>query len=194
MITIAKLPYEENALEPILSEEAVKLHYEKHHQGYADAVNKLIKGTIYESANLERIVKNSRGSIFNSAAQVWNHDFYWSCLTPKSDTWNESGEIRNKIEEQFKSYEAFVQQFNDKASKLFGSGWCWLIEKSNMLEIREYPNADTPLVGDEVVPLLCIDLWEHAFYPTYQNDKKKYLSEIWKIVNWDFVRRKYTRH
>lgn len=196
MIKIIELPFEKRALEPVLSEHAVTLHYEKHHQVYVDTTNKLIKDTIYKDESLEHIVKHSKGPIFNNAAQVWNHNFYWNCLTPQSDMWEESGEIRAKIEEQFESLETFQEQFINVAARLFGSGWCWLIEDSetHALKIKQYSNADTPLTEDNIVPLLIIDVWEHAWAYQYENDKKRYLTEIWKIVNWDFVRRQYTRH
>jgi len=179
------LPYPKNALAPILSEETIEYHYEKHHAGYVNNLNNLIKNTDFEDMELEKVIKSSIGAIFNNAAQVYNHTFYWNCLTPNQTS--PSAGLSQKIDLTFGSFENFKSDFIKSAVSNFGSGWTWLIaEEDGSLKIINTQNAGTPItVGQK--PLLTIDVWEHAYYVDYRNARQKYLDEIFKIINWDFV-------
>lgn len=186
MFTLPKLPYEKNALEPFISSETLEYHYGKHHQTYVDNLNKLVAGTEFENLSLEEIIKNSSWAIFNNAAQVWNHTFYWNSMTPDSDlmpTW----EILKLIDENFWGFENFKEEFSAKALWNFGSGWTWLVQKENWIfEVINTPNAATPLTTTDK-PLLVIDVWEHAYYIDVRNARAKYIENFWNLVNWDFV-------
>lgn len=180
------LPYAKNALEPHISQETLEYHYGKHHSTYVNNLNNLIKGTNFEGKSLEEIITTAQGGIFNNAAQVWNHTFYWHCLAP-----NAGGEPRGKIAEvinqHFANFEKFKQQFTDAAIKNFGSGWTWLIKQANgKLSIINTSNAATPVSGDDK-PLLTVDIWEHAYYIDYRNARAEYLTNFWSLVNWQFV-------
>jgi superoxide dismutase, Fe-Mn family len=179
------LPYSKNALAPVISEETIEYHYEKHHAGYVNNLNNLIKNTDFEDMELEKVIKSSIGAIFNNAAQVYNHTFYWNCLTPNQTS--PSAELSQKIDATFGSFENFKSDFIKSAVSNFGSGWTWLIaEEDGSLKIINTQNAGTPItVGQK--PLLTIDVWEHAYYVDYRNARQKYLDEIFKIINWDFV-------
>ncbi|MGI2260827.1 superoxide dismutase [Fe] [Shewanella sp. GXUN23E] len=181
------LPYAMNALEPHISQETLEYHYGKHHNTYVVKLNGLIEGTDLEGKSLEEIVKSSTGGIFNNAAQVWNHTFYWHCLAPKAGG-EPTGAIADAINAAFGSFEAFKAKFNDSAVNNFGSSWTWLVKKADgSLDIVNTSNAATPLTEAGVTPLLTVDLWEHAYYIDYRNLRPDYLANFWQLVNWDFV-------
>lgn len=180
------LPYAKNALEPHISAETLDYHYGKHHNTYVVNLNNLIKDTEFAGQSLEEIVKTSTGGIFNNAAQVWNHTFYWNCLAP-----NAGGEPRGAVAEaiaaSFGSFAEFKQQFTDAAVKNFGAGWTWLVKKPDgSLAIVSTSNAATPLTTSDK-PLLTVDVWEHAYYIDYRNARPTYLENFWALVNWAFV-------
>jgi superoxide dismutase, Fe-Mn family len=188
--TLPELPYAMDALEPHISRETLEYHYGKHHRTYVEKLNGLIEGTEFAGASLEDIVRRSSGGVFNNAAQVWNHTFYWHCLSPQGGG-APGGELAGAIDAAFGSFEAFHQQFSDKAVTLFGSGWAWLVKKPDgKLAIVQTGNAETPLTGADV-PLLTCDVWEHAYYIDYRNARPKYLEAFWKLVNWDFVAKNF---
>jgi superoxide dismutase, Fe-Mn family len=188
--TLPDLPYAMNALEPHISKETLEFHYGKHHRTYVDKLNGLIEGTEHAGASLEDIVRGSTGGVFNNAAQVWNHTFYWHCLSPNGGG-RPDGALAKGIDEAFGSFDAFHQQFSDKAVTLFGSGWAWLVKKPDgKLAIVQTSNAETPLTGD-AKPLLTCDVWEHAYYIDYRNARPKYLEAFWQLVNWDFVAKNF---
>ena len=180
------LPYAMDALAPTLSQETLEYHYGKHHQAYVTNLNNLIPGTEFESMSLEDIVMKSSGGIFNNAAQVWNHTFYWNCLSPQGGG-APSGALAAAIEAKFGSFEEFKKQFNQSAATNFGSGWTWLVKNADgSLEIFNTSNAGTPMTSGKQA-LLTLDVWEHAYYIDYRNMRPKYLETMWNIVNWDFV-------
>ena len=180
------LPYEKNALEPHISAETLEYHYGKHHNTYVVNLNNLIKGTEFEGKSLEEIIKTSTGGIFNNAAQVWNHTFYWHCLSPKGGN-APTGAVADAINKAFGSFEAFKEELTKSPVGNFGSGWTWLVKKADgSLAIVNTSNAATPLTsGDK--PLLTVDVWEHAYYIDYRNARPKYLENFWALVNWEFV-------
>jgi len=183
------LPYAKDALAPTISEETIEYHYGKHHNTYVVNLNKLIEGTEFEGKSLEDIIKSSDGGVFNNAAQVWNHTFYWNCLTPEATS--PSAELAAAIDATFGSMDDFKAAFNQAAATNFGSGWTWLVKNSDGgLEIVNTSNAGTPLTEGKT-PLLTIDVWEHAYYVDYRNARPKYLESIWNIVNWDFVSKNF---
>ena len=180
------LPYDMDALAPTLSQETLEYHYGKHHQAYVTNLNNLIPGTEFESMSLEDIVMKSSGGIFNNAAQVWNHTFYWNCLSPHGGG-APSGALAAAIEAKFGSFEEFKKQFNQAGATNFGSGWTWLVKNADgSLEIFNTSNAGTPMTSGKQA-LLTLDVWEHAYYIDYRNARPKYLETMWNIVNWDFV-------
>jgi len=183
-ITLPELPYSRNALEPHMSRETLDFHYGKHHKAYVDKVNGLIAGTEFEGATLEELVAQSSGTLFNNAAQIWNHNFFWNCLTPQRK--RPGGEL-SKALESLGGLESFQTQFDKAASNLFGSGWTWLVKDSaGVLKIVTTANANTPM-RDRQVALLTCDMWEHAYYIDHRNDRGAYLKDFWPLVNWDFV-------
>lgn len=183
---LPKLPYALDALEPHISKETLEYHYGKHHQTYVTNLNNLVKGTDLENKSLEEIIKSTDGGIFNNAAQVWNHTFYWNCLAPNAGG-APTGKIADAINKAFGSFEEFKKQFNDAAAKNFGSGWTWLVKKAEgSVAIVNTSNAATPVSGADK-PLLTVDVWEHAYYIDYRNARVKYLEEFWALVNWSFV-------
>ncbi len=190
MIKQQHLPYEGSLLSPIISSETVDFHYNKHHKGYVDKLNGLISGTELEDKNLEYIIKSAYQEqnlpIFNNAAQIWNHDFYWKSITGHQN--HPSGKLAALIEKNFASVEDFINKLVDKGATLFGSGWVWLVqnEEDLSLSILQTSNADLPLVKNKT-PLFTIDVWEHAYYIDYRNNRVKYLNEIVKLINWEFV-------
>ena len=184
--TLPDLPYPKNALEPTISQETLEFHHDKHHQTYVTNLNNLVPGTEFENASLDEIVKRSSGGIFNNAAQVWNHTFYWNCLSPNGGG-SPSGELGSAIDKAFGSFDEFRKAFSTSAATNFGSGWTWLVKNSSGgLEIVNTSNAGNPMT-DGKTPLLTIDVREHAYYIDYRNARPKYLEEIWKLVNWEFV-------
>ncbi len=183
---LPELPYASDALEPHISAETIDYHYGKHHRAYVDNLNRLIPGTKFENMVLEEIIQRASGGIFNNAAQIWNHTFYWNCLLPKGGS-EPTGELANVITEQFGSFTQFKEKFTNAAVALFGSGWAWLVKNSNgSLSIEATSNAGDPLKEEKTALLTC-DVWEHAYYIDYRNARAKYVGEFWNLVNWDFV-------
>lgn len=180
------LPYAQNALEPHISAETLEYHYGKHHNTYVVNLNNLIKGTEFAGKTLEEIVKTSNGGVFNNAAQVWNHTFYWHCLSPNGGG-EPTGKVADAINQSFGSFAEFKAQFTDAAVKNFGAGWTWLVKKADgTLAIVSTSNAATPLTTTDK-PVLTVDVWEHAYYIDYRNARPKYLENFWVLVNWSFV-------
>jgi superoxide dismutase, Fe-Mn family len=185
------LPYPKTALEPHISAETLEYHHGKHHAKYVATLNELIPGTEFEDASLEEIIERADGKIFNNAAQVWNHAFYWNCLAPGGGG-DPTGDLAQTIQKQFGSVDQFRQKFSQSAMSLFGSGWTWLVRRPDgTLAIENGANAKTPIVDGTTVPLLACDVWEHAYYIDYRNDRAKYLEVFWKLVNWSFVAERY---
>ncbi|WP_434359620.1 superoxide dismutase [Fe] [Parasalinivibrio latis] len=181
------LPYEKNALEPHISQETLEYHHGKHHNTYVVKLNGLIEGTEFEGKTLEEIVKSSSGGVFNNAAQIWNHTFYWHCLSPNGGG-EPTGDLADAIAKSFGSFEEFKAKFTDSAINNFGSSWTWLVKKADgSLDIVNTSNAATPLTEDGVTPLLTVDLWEHAYYIDYRNLRPDYMNAFWALVNWEFV-------
>jgi len=184
-IELPALPYSMDALEPIISSKTLEYHYGKHHRAYVDNLNKLITNTEFADKSLIEIIKSASGGIFNNAAQVYNHTFYWNCLSPHS--LKPSSKLLVAIEENFGSFEKFKETFSQTAITTFGSGWAWLVKTPNgSLEVISTANAETPITGP-TKPLLTCDVWEHAYYLDYQNARPKYVERFWELVNWDFV-------
>jgi superoxide dismutase, Fe-Mn family len=180
------LPYSANALEPVISEKTIGFHYGKHHQAYVNKLNELVAGTEFENASLEEIIRNAEGGIFNNGAQVWNHTFYWNCLKPGGGG-EPRGVLLQAITEKYGSFEKFKEEFAVAAATQFGSGWAWLIKAAHgSLEIVKTPNAENPLRQGHT-PLLTCDVWEHAYYLDYQNRRPDYVTEFWKLVDWEKV-------
>lgn len=192
VIAIQPLPYPMNALEPVISERTLSFHYGKHLQAYINNLNKLIAGTPLEGKDLQYIVLNSDGGIFNNAAQAWNHQFYFDTFsaTPKQI---KDGKLKDAIIKKWGSYENFLKAFNQAATSLFGSGWTWLVKTpGNELEIVSTPDAETPLT-DGLTPLLTCDVWEHAYYLDYQNLRADYVKNFWDIIDWSVVEDRYNK-
>ena len=180
------LPYEKNALEPHISSETLDYHYGKHHATYVTKLNGLVEGTDMESKSLEEIIKSSEGGVFNNAAQVWNHTFYWHCLSPNGGG-EPTGDLAEAINAKWGSFADFQAAFNDKAVNNFGSSWTWLVKTADgSLDIVNTSNAETPISGEEYTPVLTVDLLEHAYYIDYRNARPKYLENFWALVNWEF--------
>ncbi|HSH49732.1 MAG TPA: Fe-Mn family superoxide dismutase [Halomonas sp.] len=184
------LPYEKNALEPHISAETLEYHHGKHHQAYVNKLNELIENTDDANKSLEEIIKSSSGGLFNQAAQVWNHTFYWHCLSPKGGG-EPSGALADAINAKFGSFAEFKDAFNAKAAANFGSGWTWLIKTDDGgVDIVNTDDADTPIAHGQT-PLLTIDVWEHAYYIDYRNARPKYLENVWSLLNWEFVAKNF---
>lgn len=184
--TLPPLPYAPDALAPHISAETIDYHYGKHHQAYVTNLNNLIKGTEYEEKSLEEIIKTSTGGLFNNAAQVWNHTFYWNGLKPAGGG-EPSGKLADAINAAFGSFAQFKEKFTQTAMTTFGSGWAWLVQKPDgSLALSSTSNAACPLTGSDT-PLLTCDVWEHAYYVDYRNARAKYVEAFWALVNWDFV-------
>ncbi len=180
------LPYELDALQPTISKETLEFHYGKHHQAYVTNLNNLIKGTEFESASLEDIIRKSSGGIFNNAAQVWNHTFYWHSMAPKGGG-EPKGKVAEAINKKWGGFAEFKEAFNKSAAGNFGSGWTWLVKKADgSVDIVNTSNAATPLTGADKA-LLTVDVWEHAYYIDYRNKRPDYLSSWWNLVIWDFA-------
>lgn len=188
--TLAPLPYDYTALEPEVSEETLRYHHDKHAAGYVAKLNELTAGTPYATMSLEEIIRKSDGAIFNNASQIWNHEFYFEALSPDPQT-NPEGALRRAIEEQYGSFDTFKEKMTAAATGLFGSGYVWLVEdRAGKLFIFSAQNADSPLrYGWR--PLLCIDVWEHAYYIDYRNARADSVKALWNRIDWAVVGRRY---
>ncbi|PJK02167.1 superoxide dismutase [Fe] [Lysobacteraceae bacterium NML75-0749] len=185
-IELPALPYDRTALEPHISGETIDFHYGKHHKAYVDNLNKMIEGTEFAALSLEEIIQKSQGGMFNNAAQVWNHTFYWNCLSPNGGG-DPTGKLLEAINAAFGDFAKFKEEFTKTAIGTFGSGWAWLVQRPDgSLALVSTSNAATPLTGDDK-PLLTCDVWEHAYYIDYRNARPTYLEHFWNLVNWDFV-------
>ena len=181
------LPYAINALEPHISQETLEYHHGKHHNTYVVNLNNLVPGTEFEGKSLEEIIKTSNGGIFNNAAQIWNHTFYWHCLTPNGGG-EPTGALADAINKAFGSFAEFKDAFTKSAIGNFGSSWTWLVKKvDGSLAIVNTSNAGCPLTEAGTTPLLTVDLWEHAYYIDFRNLRPKYMETFWALVNWEFV-------
>ena len=186
------LPYKQDALSPFMSEETIQIHYGKHLQAYVDNLNKLIPNSPFEEKGLEEIICNASGPIFNNAAQVWNHTFFFESLAPGGKPMGEI--LENKLNEQFGSVADFKDKFLAAAAGLFGSGWAWLVmDNKNNLSIVQESNAGNPL-RQGLIPLLTIDVWEHAYYVDYRNRRPEYLQKVWNLIDWEKVQQRYEEH
>ncbi|MFT6408786.1 MAG: Fe-Mn family superoxide dismutase [Arenicella sp.] len=191
-IELPALPYARNALAPTLSEETIDYHYGKHHNSYVTNLNKMIEGTEYADKSLEDIIRSSSGGMFNNAAQIWNHTFYWNSLAPNAGG-APTGELAAAIDQAFGSFEEFQAKFSASATGNFGSGWTWLVKNSEgLLEIVNTSNADSPVTDQTLTPLLTVDVWEHAYYVDYRNARPEYLKNFWNIANWEFAASNFT--
>jgi len=184
---LPELKFAMDALQPHISKETLEFHYGKHHNAYVTNLNNLIPGTEFEDMQLEDIIKKApAGGIFNNAAQVWNHSFYWNCLSPNGGG-EPSGKLLNAINKAFGSFDEFKEKFTKSAVTNFGSGWTWLVQNDDgSLELINTSNAGTALTTGKT-PLLTCDVWEHAYYVDYRNARPKYVDAFWNLVNWDFV-------
>lgn len=185
-IELPALPYAIDALAPHISQETLEFHHGKHHKTYVDKLNGMLPGSEFEGKSLEDIIKTSSGPVFNNAAQIWNHTFYWNCLSPNGGG-APTGAVADAINAAFGSFAEFQNQFNDKAVNNFGSSWTWLVKNADgSLELVNTSNAGTPMTEGQTA-LLTVDLWEHAYYIDFRNARPKYLEAFWQLVNWDFV-------
>jgi len=186
-IELPALPYARDALAPTISEETIDYHYGKHHQAYVTNLNNMIDGTDHANASLEDIIRNSEGGVFNNAAQVWNHTFYWSSLSPNGGG-EPTGALADAINATFGSFDSFKEKFTASAVGNFGSGWTWLVKNgAGELEIVNTSNAGTPITDASITPLLTVDVWEHAYYVDYRNARPAYLAKFWELANWEFA-------
>lgn len=184
--TLPPLPYALDALAPHISKETLEYHHGKHHAAYVNNLNNLVKGTENETKSLEEIVKSSSGGLFNNAAQVWNHTFYWNSMSPNGGG-APTGKVLDGITAKWGSFDKFKDEFNKAAAGNFGSGWTWLVQKADgSFDIVNTDDAETPLTTSDVALMTC-DVWEHAYYIDYRNARPKYLEHFWNLVNWDFV-------
>ena len=188
--TLPELPYSKDALAPTISAETIDYHYGKHHAAYVTNLNKLIEGTAHAELGLDDLIKKVAGDanekpVFNNAAQVWNHTFYWNCLSPNGGG-EPSGAIKDAIDSSFGGFADFKDKFSKAAATHFGSGWAWVVKTDGGIAIETTANADTPLAQGKT-PILTLDVWEHAYYVDYRNARPKYIEEFWKLVNWDFL-------
>lgn len=185
-----ELPYDLKDLAPFVSEEQMDYHYNKHHAAYFKKLNGLIEGKSEEQQELDTVVKNSSGGVFNNAAQAWNHTFFWDCMSPNGGG-KPTGELLDAIERDFGSLDDFMKKFSDSAATLFGSGWAWLAsDPSGKLEIMPLSNADTPLKQSKT-PLLTLDVWEHAYYIDYRNERPRFIEQFRDVIHWDFAAKNY---
>lgn len=188
--SLPELPYAHNALEPIITEKTISFHYGKHHLTYVNNLNGLVEGTEFANADLDTIVKKSDGPIFNNAAQIWNHNFYFLSLTPNKGS-QPSASLAKAIDAAFGSFDEFKKQFNQAAITVFGAGWAWLVKDAEgKLSIVKESNAGNPMTRG-LAPLLTFDVWEHAYYIDYQNRRADYVAALWDLVNWDVVSARY---
>ncbi|WP_434213248.1 superoxide dismutase [[Pseudomonas] boreopolis] len=185
-IELPPLPYSRSALEPYLSAATLDSHHGQHHRNYVEELNARIEGTEFADLALEEIVRRAQGSLFDTAAQVWNHGFYWQCMRARGGG-DPTGALAEKIAQSFGGVTQLRQEFDRAALALFGSGWVWLVQRPDgLLAVASTPHAGTPLTGSDT-PLLACDVWEHAYYLDHQNARAAYLEAFWKVVNWDFV-------
>ena len=185
MFSIAKVPYIESGLPGFLSPHAIQIHVQKHHQGYVDTANKIVPPSEFNGKPIEDILKNASGPIFNNVAQHYNHSFFWKCLSAQHQEIPPA--VASFLTQNFGSVDKFKDEFVQKASTVFGSGWCYLAKnKDGSVSINQYSNAANP-VKDGGVPLLCVDTWEHSWYIDYENRKAEYFNKFWGAVNWEFV-------
>lgn len=196
MIELMKLPYSYEALEPVIGRETVETHHAKHHQTYVDNLNKAIEGTEFAEMSIEEIIKNinnapedKKNAIRNNGGGVYNHNLYWEELTPGGAS-EPTGALKEAIDKAFGSFEKFKEEFENAGKTRFGSGWAWLVKDGDEVKVMSTANQDCPLT-DGLIPLLGNDVWEHAYYLDYKNARAKYLSEFWKIVNWDKVAERF---
>ena len=182
--SLPPLPYAEDALAPVISAETLKLHHGKHHRKYVDTANQLLEKEPLRASSVEEVVRQAKGKLFNNAAQAWNHDFYWKSLSPKRQ--RPSGALLHRLEKDFGSYDKFADAFSQAAIGQFASGWAWLVDKGGKLEVTTTGNADTPMAHG-IRCLLTVDVWEHAYYVDYRNERERYVSAILNCLNWDFV-------
>jgi Fe-Mn family superoxide dismutase len=186
------LPFALDALEPHMSAETLEFHHGKHHKTYVTKLNELIEGTHFEGLELEEIIRTSQDAVFNNAAQTWNHTFFWNSLSPECGG-KPKGEIAKAIDKSFGSFDAFKDKFTSAATEHFASGWAWLVQNdAGQLWVETTANAGTPITGGDT-PILTCDLWEHAYYIDYRNERPKFLKAFWKIVNWEFAERNLKR-
>lgn len=197
MIQLPHLPYNFNALAPIISEKTLRFHYEKHHAGYVNATNSLVKGTDLENKSLKEIILTAASDtiytkLFNNAAQSWNHEFYWNSLTPDAQKHHISLELLEQINKDFGNLDELQNLLIEKGMNQFASGWVWLVSERNTLKVITTSNAQTPITNPNLTPLFCIDVWEHAYYLDYQNVRKDYLIAVVKnLLNWNFAARNF---
>ncbi|MTF40482.1 superoxide dismutase [Cyanobacterium aponinum] len=193
---LPNLPYEYNALEPYISKSTLEFHHDKHHAAYVNKFNDAVAGTELDNQPIETIIKKfaedtSKQGIFNNAAQAWNHSFYWQCMKPNGGG-NPTGVLADKINTDFGSFEKFIGAFKNAGATQFGSGWAWLVLDGDTLKVTKTPNADNPFTKNQI-PLLTMDVWEHAYYLDYQNRRPDYINDfIEKLVNWDFVAQNFS--
>jgi len=188
--SLPELPYAHNALAPIISEQTISFHYGKHHQTYVNNLNGLVEGSEFENSDLETIVKKSEGPMFNNAAQIWNHTFYFLSLTPNSST-KPTEKLLTAINSGWGSLDNFKAEFNKSAISVFGSGWAWLVKDADgKLSIVKESNAGNPITRG-LTPVLTFDVWEHAYYLDYQNRRADYVAALWDIVDWKIVSDRY---
>ena len=186
------LPYAKNALLPHISEETLEYHYGKHHNSYVVNLNNLVPGTEFEGKSLEEIIKTSTGGVFNNAAQIWNHTFYWHCLAPNGGG-EPTGALADAIKAAFGSFDAFKEEFTKSCVSNFGSGWTWLVKNADgTVAIANTSNAGCPLTSD-ATPLLTCDVWEHAYYIDYRNVRPDYVKAFWSLVNWEFAAENFAK-
>lgn len=191
-IELPALPYARDALAPHISAETIDYHYGKHHNSYVVNLNKMIEGTDHVQKSLEDIIRSSEGGVFNNAAQIWNHTFYWNSLSPNGGG-APSGALANAITSAFGSFDELKEKMTASAAGNFGSGWTWLVKNADgTLAIVNTSNADTPITDTSVTPLLTIDVWEHAYYVDYRNARPEYLKNFWELANWEFAAKNYS--
>jgi superoxide dismutase, Fe-Mn family len=184
--TLPELPYSKDALAPTISAETLDFHYGKHHQAYVTNLNKLVEGTPFATMSLEEIIKKADGGIFNNAAQVWNHTFYWNCMKPNGGG-EPTGKLAELITKSFGDFTKFKEKFTTAAQTQFGSGWAWLVQNADgTLAVEKTSNAENPMTKNQT-PLMTCDVWEHAYYIDYRNARPVYVENFWKLVNWDFI-------
>lgn len=183
---LPSLPYAMDALEPYISKETLEYHYGKHHAAYVNNLNKLTEGTASANSGLEEIIKNADGGVFNNGAQVWNHTFYWNCMSPEGNR-EPSGALLNAINSDFGSFEAFKEKFSTAAATLFGAGWAWLVKTAEgKLDIVQESNAGNPL-RNGLEPIMTCDVWEHAYYIDKRNRRPAYIDDFWNLVDWETI-------